>query len=94
MDVAGIVCEQEKVALLDVGEVVMFMSVDDTAIADGPIMDGVRVLQQHKDVIVSPPIRISLTVPLLMSSSLLSQVIGVLENQSFTPKILIAGDVD
>ena len=72
----------------------MFVSVDDTAIADGAIMDGVRVLQQHKDVIASPPIRISLTVPPLRSSSLLSQVIGVLENQSCTPKILIAGDVD
>ena len=41
VDVAGIVCEQEMVALLDEGEVVLFWSVDDIAIVDGEIADGV-----------------------------------------------------
>ena len=41
VDVAGVVCEQEMVALLDKGEVVPFGSVDDIAIVDGEIADGV-----------------------------------------------------
>ena len=41
VDVAGVVCEQEMVALLDKGEVVLFWSVDDIAIVDGEIADGV-----------------------------------------------------
>lgn len=42
VDVAGIVCEQETVALLDEGEVVLFWSVHDIAIVDGEVVDGVR----------------------------------------------------
>ena len=41
VDVAGVVCKQEMVALLDEGEVVSFGSVDDIAIVDGEIADGV-----------------------------------------------------
>ena len=41
VDVAGIVCEQETVALLDEGEVVLFWSVHDIAIVDGEVVDGV-----------------------------------------------------
>ena len=41
VDVAGVVCEQEMVALLDQGEVVSFGRVDDIAIVDGEIADGV-----------------------------------------------------
>ena len=41
VDVEGIVCEQEMVALLDEGEVVSFGSVDDIAIVDGEVADGV-----------------------------------------------------
>ena len=42
VDVAGVVCEQEMVALLDKGEVVLFWSVQDIAIVDGEVVDGVR----------------------------------------------------
>ena len=41
VDVAGIVCEQEMVAFLDEGEVVLLGSVDDIAIVDGEVADGV-----------------------------------------------------
>ena len=41
VNVAGVVCKQEMVALLDEGEVVLFWSVDDIAIVDGEIADGV-----------------------------------------------------
>ena len=41
VDVAGMVCEQETVALLDEGEVVLLGSFDDIAIGDGEVADGV-----------------------------------------------------
>ena len=41
VDVAGVVCEQEMVALLDKGEVVLFWSVDDIAIVDEEVANGV-----------------------------------------------------
>ena len=41
VDVAGIVGEQEMLALLDEGEVVLFGSFDDIAIGDGEVADDV-----------------------------------------------------
>ena len=40
-DVVVQVCEQQVIALLDEGEVVLFGSSDDIAIGDGEITDGV-----------------------------------------------------
>ena len=42
VDVAGLVFEQEVIALLDKGEVVLFWSVQDIVIVDGEVVDGVR----------------------------------------------------
>ena len=42
VDVSGVVCEQETVALLGAGEVVLFWSVHDIAIVDREVVDGVR----------------------------------------------------
>ena len=41
VDVAGVVCEQEMVALLDEGEVLMYRSFDDISIGEGEIADFV-----------------------------------------------------
>ena len=42
VDVAGVVCEQVTVALLGEGKGVLFWSVDDIAIVDREVVDGVR----------------------------------------------------
>ena len=50
VDVAGVVCEQEMVALLDEGEVVLLGSVDGIAIGNGEVSNDVDTAREVEGV--------------------------------------------